>query len=325
MKAIVFEQYGSPDVLQNVEVAKPTPAADEVLIKVEAAGANPLDWRMMRANPFLVRLDAGFFKPKDSRLGADVAGVVEAVGSDITQFEVGDAVFGEIGKGGFAEYVAAPETLLAHKPKNLSFVDAASIPVVGFTAVQGLRDTGKIQASDHVVINGASGGIGTFAVQYAKAMGAEVTGICSGRNVDLVRSIGADHVIDYTQEDFTKNGQHYDLIYDTVGNLSVGDMQRALTANGRGVVAGMTTLGRMFHVMIAGAWVSRFGEQQIGLMGAAVPKKEDLLYIKDLLETGQVRAVIDQCYPLRETAEALRYLETSRARGKVVIVVGDAK
>ncbi len=323
MKAIIFEQYGSPDVLQFKDVPKPTPEADEVLVKVEAAGANPADWRRMRANPFLVRLSDGLSKPKDNRLGADIAGMVEAVGSNVSKFQVGDAVFGEIGKGGFAEYVAVSETLLVAKPKTLSFVEAASIPVVGFTALQGLHDSGKMQASDHVVINGASGGIGTFAVQYAKAMGAEVTGVCSGRNVELVRSLGADHVIDYTQEDFTKNGQQYDLIYDAVGNLSVADMQRALTPNGRGVVAGMTTLGRLFQVMIVGAWVSRFGEQDIGSMGSAVPKEDDLLTIKELLESGQVRAVIDQCYPLSDTADALRYLETGRTRGKVVITIGD--
>jgi NADPH:quinone reductase-like Zn-dependent oxidoreductase len=324
MKAIVYTEYGSPDVLRLKEVEKPTPKDDEVLVKVHAASANPLDWHFMRGAPFLARLEGGLQKPKHTRLGADVAGQVEAVGRNVTRFKPGDAVFGEIfgsGLGSFAEYVCTREDMLALKPANLSFEEAAATPVVGFTAIQGLRDTGHIQSGQKVLINGASGGVGTFAVQFAKSVGAEVTGVCSTRNLDMVRSIGADHVIDYTKEDFTKNGQRYDLIYDAVGNRSVSDYQRALTPNGRAVVAGFTTLFRLFQHVLLGAWVSKTGSQKVGLMGTAKANQKDLLVIKELLETGKVVPVIDKRYPLSETAEAIRYLETGHARGKVVITV----
>ncbi len=323
MKAILYPTYGSPDVLQLKAVEKPKPKDNEVLVKIHAAAANPLDWHRMRGEPFLVRLSEGFFKPKDPRLGADIAGTVEAIGANVTEFQPSDEVLGEISLGGFAEYVAAPEHLLVPKPTNLSFKEAAAMPVVGLTALQGLRDTGKIQAGEKVLINGASGGAGTFAVQLAKSFKAHVTGVCSTRNVEMVRSIGADEVIDYTQEDFTNNGQQYDLIYDAVGNRSVSEYQQALKPQGRCVVAGFTTLPHMFGLMLKGTWVSRRGEQQIGSMGIAQAKKEDMLLIKELLETEKVVPIIDRCYPLSETAEAIRYLETSRARGKVVIVVED--
>lgn len=327
MKAIQFRQYGSPDVLELTDIEKPTPADDEVLIKVMAASANPLDWHFMRGKPFLVRLDSGLQKPKHTQLGADVAGQVEAVGRNVTEFKVGDEVFGDLSGGGlgsFAEYACSKTGTLVRKPANVSFEEAASTPVVGLTAIQGLRDKGKIQPGQKVLVNGASGGVGSFAVQYARAVGAEVTGVCSTRNLDLVRSLGADHVIDYTKEDFTRNGQKYDLIYDAVGNCSVGDYQRALTPNGIASVAGMTTLPLLVYVMVWGAVVSRFSSQEIGSMGVANANKEDLLVIKDLLETGKVKPVIDRCYPLNETADAIRYLETMRARGKVVISVASS-
>lgn len=321
MKAIVFEKYGAPDVLELKEIEKPTPKDDEVLVKIQAAAANPLDWHLMRGAPFIARLGNGLMKPKSNLLGADMAGLVEAVGSSVKEFQPGDAVFGDIFPGGFAEYVCATEDKLALKPANLSFEEAASVPVAAFTALQGLRDTGHIQAGQKVLVNGASGGVGTFAVQIAKAFGAEVTGVCSTRNLDMVRSIGADYVIDYTKEDFTKNGQQYDLIYDAVGNRSVSDMKRALTPNGICAVAGFTTLSRLFQVVFLGAWVSMTGSKKIGLMGTAQSNKKDLVYIKELLETGKVVPVIDRCYPLSETAEAIRYLEEGHARGKVVILV----
>ncbi|MBZ0291332.1 MAG: NAD(P)-dependent alcohol dehydrogenase [Anaerolineae bacterium] len=324
MKAIVYTQYGSPDVLQFKDVPEPTPKDNEVKIKVVAAAANPLDWHLMRAKPFLARLGAGLLKPKHDRLGADVAGKVVEVGKNVTQLKPGDEVFGDIfesGLGAFAEYACAPESALALKPANVSFEGAASTPVVGFTAIQGLRDTGHIQAGEKVLINGASGGIGTFAVQYAHACGAEVTGVCSTRNLELVSSIGADHVIDYTKTDFTRTGQQYDLIFDTVGNCSVAGLRRALKPSGRGVVAGFTTMLRLMEVALVGKLVSRPNGKQIGMMGTAQAKQDDLLTIQNLLETGKVVPVIDRCYPLSETADAIRYLETMRARGKVVITV----
>ena len=328
MKAIVYHNYGSPTVLALKEVAKPTPKENEVLIKIHAAAANPLDWHKMRAEPFLVRLGDGLLKPKNPMLGADIAGKIEAVGKDVTQFQPGDEVFGDLsasGLGGFAEYVCAREDAVALKPANLSFEAAAAVPVAAFTALQGLRDKGQIQPGQKVLINGASGGVGTFAVQIAKSYGAEVTGVCSTRNLDMVRSIGADHVIDYTQADFTQNGQRYDLIFDAVGNRSVSDYQRALRPNGICSIAGFTTLSHLFQVILLGAWVSRSGGKKIGLMGIAQPNKKDLVFIKELLEAGKVIPVIDRTYPLAETAEAIRYLEAGHARGKVIITVARNK
>jgi NADPH:quinone reductase-like Zn-dependent oxidoreductase len=324
MKAIVYETYGSPDVLELKEVEKPTPKGDEVLVKVHAAAANPLDWHLMRGEPFLARLENGLRKPKITRLGADIAGRVEAVGADVTQFQPGDVVFGENfarGLGGFGEYVAVPERALALKPANLSFEAAAAVPIAALTALQGLRNKGQIQPGQKVLVNGASGGVGTFAVQIAKALGTEVTGVCSTRNVDMVRSIGADDVIDYTKEDFTRNSQQYDLIFDAVGNRSVADLERALKPRGICAVAGFTTLRRLFELIVLGAWVSRTETKQIGMMSTVHTNTEDLLFIKALLEAGKVVPAIDRCYPLRETAEAIRYLETGHARGKVIITV----
>ncbi len=324
MKAIVYTTYGSPDVLELKEIAKPTPEDNEVLIKVHAAATNPADWHLMRADPFLARLDNGLLKPKNTRLGADVAGRVEAVGRNVTQFQVGDEVFGELPLnrlGSFAEYVCVHEEFLALKPVNLSFEQAAAVPLAAFTALQGLRDKGQIKAGQKVLINGASGGVGTFAVQMAKSFGTEVTGVCSTRNVEMVRSIGADHVIDYTKEDFTRNGQQYDLIFDAVGNRSISELKRALTPNGIASIAGFTSMSLLFQAMFLGPLISRKGGKQVGLMATAKANKKDLLFIKELLESGKVKPVIDRTYPLSQVPEAIRYLETGRARGKVVITV----
>ena len=323
MKAIVYPKYGSPDVLELREVEKPIPQDDEVLVKVLAASANPLDWHRMRGTPFLARIAFGLLKPKNPKLGADVAGRVEAVGRNIEQFKPGDEVFGIArgSAGAFAEYVCATENGLALKPANVSFEEAASVYVAALTALQGLRDTGQIQSGQKVLINGASGGVGTFAVQIAKSFGAEVTGVCSTRNLDMVRSIGADHVIDYTQEDFTKNGQSYDLIFDAVANHSVSDYKRALSPGGICAIAGFSTLFHMFQIMLVGSWVSKTGSKKIGGMGTAKPNKKDLVFIKELLEAGKVVPVIDRRYPLNEVSEAIRYLEERHARGKVVIIV----
>jgi NADPH:quinone reductase-like Zn-dependent oxidoreductase len=324
MKAIVYTQYGSPDVLQFKDIEKPTPKENEVLVKIYAASANPADWHLMRAEPFLARLENGLFKPKTPRLGADVAGRVEAVGRNITQFKAGDDVYGCMPLnvlGSFAEYLCATEETLALKPTNMTFEQAAAVPLAAFTALQGLRDSGHIQRGQKVLINGASGGVGTFAVQIAKSFGAEVTGVCSTRNLDMVRSIGADHVIDYTQDDFTNNGQQYDLIYCAVGNRSISDYKRALKPQGSCVIAGFTTLRLLFSHMILGPLRSKAGGKRVGLSGTMKPNLKDLLFLKELLEAGKVVPVIDRCYPLSETADAIRYLETGRARGKVVITV----
>src|SRR2546422_4287326 len=325
MKAIVYTHYGSPDVLQLTEVAKPTPKDDEVLVHVHAASVNAADWHLLRGTPFLARLANGLQKPKNTKLGADLAGRVEAVGRNVTQFQSGDEVFGCIPLhelGSFAEYVCAHEDAVALKPAKMTFEQAAAVPLAAFTALQGLRDKGQIKLGQKVLVNGASGGVGTAAVQIAKSFGTEVTGVCSTRNLEMVRSIGADQVIDYTQEDFTKNGQRYDLIFDAVGNRSVSDCKRALSPNGMCAIAGFTTLPHVFQVLVLGSWVSMTGSKKIGLMETAKPNQKDLVFVKELLEAGKVVPVIDRRYPLSETAEAIRYLEKRHARGKVVITVG---
>lgn len=316
MKAIHFDRYGSPDVLELRDVAMPSPQDTEVLIKIQACAANPLDWHRMRADPFIVRLNDGFAKPKDPRLGADIAGQVEAVGPAVSTLQPGDEVFGEIGAGGFAEYVCVKESAVVKKPAALSFEDAAAVPVAGLTALQGLRDQGKLQAGHKILINGASGGVGTYAVQIAKALGAAVTGVCSTRNLALVREIGADHVIDYTQTDFTRTGQQYDLILDAVGNRSVADLRRALTPQGIGAVAGFTTLSGILQIALLGSW----GGQPVRSF-LAKPNQADLQTLAELLASGKVRSIIDCRYPLAATADAIRYLETGRARGKVIVTV----
>jgi NADPH:quinone reductase-like Zn-dependent oxidoreductase len=320
MKAIVYTKYGPPDVLQLKEIEKTTPNDDEVLIKVQAASANAADWHDMRGKPFFIRLmGGGLLKPKNKRLGIDIAGRIEAVGRNVKQFRPGDEVFG-FSQGGFAEYVCAHENSLALKPTSTTFEEAAAIPVAAVTALQGLRDKGKIQPGQKVLINGASGGVGTFAVQIAKSFGTEVTAVCSTRNLDMVRSIGADQVIDYTQEDFTKSGQRYDLILAVNGYHPISAYKRALSSKGIYVMAG-GTMAQFFQVMFLGPWISMTGSKKMGFMGVAKPNKEDLDYLKELFEAGKVAPVIDRHYTLSEVAEAIRYLEEGHAKGKVVITV----
>jgi NADPH:quinone reductase-like Zn-dependent oxidoreductase len=319
MIAIVYQKYGSPDVLKLEEVEKPTPKDDEVLIKVYAAAVNAADWHLLRGKPFLVRLMGfGLLKPKNKILGADVAGRVEAVGRNVKQFQPGDEVFGTI-RGGFAEYVCAHENALELKPANISFEEAAAVPMAAVTALQGLRDKGQIQPGQKVLINGASGGVGTFAVQIAKAFGAEVTAVCSTRNVDMVRAIGADQVIDYTQADFTQIGQQYDLILAANGYHPISAYKRALRPKGRYVMSG-GSMAQMFQAMLLGPVISMTGRNKMGNLMAR-PKQKDLDFMKELLEAGKVIPVIERRYPLSETAEALRYVEEGHAKGKVVITV----
>ncbi len=319
MKAIVHHNYGSPEVLKLVETEKPTPKEDQVLIKVHAASVNSYDWRNMKAVPFLVRTNGGLLKPKDIRMGADIAGTVEAVGSNVTLFKPGDEVYGDVGAGGYAEYVCASEKILALKPANVSFEEAAATPMAALTALQGLRDKGQIQAGQKVLVNGASGGVGTFAVMIAKYYGAEVTGVCSTRNLEMARSIGADHVIDYTKEDFSKNGQKYDLIFDVAANRSVFAYKRVLAPKGKYVLAGFTTMPQMIHILLLGPQVAKAENQEIGMMGMASVNNADLAFIAELLESHKVVPVIDKCYPLNETAQALRHFEEEHARGKIII------
>jgi NADPH:quinone reductase-like Zn-dependent oxidoreductase len=323
MKAMVYHTYGSPDVLKLEEVQKLVPQDDEVLVHVHATSVNAGDWHLLRAKPFLMRfMGFGLLKPKHTILGSDIAGRVETVGRNVKQFQIGDEVFGNTAKsgfGGFAEYVAVPETALVLKPTNLSFEEAAAVPQAALVALQGLRDKGHIQSRQKVLVYGASGGIGTFAVQIAKAFGAEVTGVCSTRNVDIVRSIGADHVIDYTQEDFTRNGQRYDLILAVNGYHSISDYKRALSPEGVYVMTGGSN-AQMFQAMLLGPVISMTGRQKMG-NSTHKPNQKDLVFMKELLEAGKVVPVIDRRYPLGETASAIRYLEEGHARGKVVITV----
>ena len=319
MKAIVYTKYGSPDVLHLEEVEKPTPKDDEVLIKIHAASVNAYDWHFLTADIFLIRLmGGGLLKPKNTRLGADIAGRVEAVGRNTKQFQPGDEVFGMV-KGGFAEYTCAAESALALKPVNSSFDEAAAVPMAAVTALQGLRDEGQIQAGQKVLINGASGGVGTFAVQIAKSFGAEVTAVCSTRNLDQARSIGADHVIDYTKEDFTKNGQQYDLVFAANGYHSLSAYKRALAPKGIYIMAG-GSMAQIFQSMLLGSMMSETGGKKMGGVSAKASQK-DLVFLKELLEAGKVVPIIDRRYTLSEAAEALRYLGEGHARGKVVITV----
>jgi NADPH:quinone reductase-like Zn-dependent oxidoreductase len=323
MKAIVYEKYGPPEVLQLKEVEKPTPKSDEVLVKVQAASVNPGDWHALRGTPFLQRLETGLLKPSNKILGADVAGTVEAIGSGIEGFRPGDEVYGDLywcGFGAFAEYVAIPEKCIAHKPVNLTFEEAAAVPQAAFTALHALRDAGQVQVGQTVLINGASGGVGTFAVQIAKAFGAEVTGVCSTRNLDLVRSLGADHVIDYTREDFTQNGEQYDLIVDMVANYPLSVLKQSLKPNGICVVVGFSSLLHMIKVNIQGPRISNNGSQKLGMLNPN-EDESDLEVMKDLIETGKVTPVIDRQYKFDEIPEAIRYLETGHARGKIVISI----
>ena len=319
MKAILYDRYGSPEVLRLKEVEKPAPKDNEVLIKIHAASVNAYDWHFLTADIFLIRLmGGGLLRPKDARLGADMAGRIETVGRNVKQFHPGDEVLGMV-KGSFAEYVCAPESALVLKPINTSFDEAAAIPMAAITALQSLRDEGQIQAGQKVLINGASGGVGTFAVQVAKSFGAEVTAVCSSRNLDQARSLGADHVIDYTKEDFTQNGQQYDLILAANGYHPISVYKRALTPKGIYVMAG-GSFAQIFQAMLMGSMMSETGGRKMGGVSAR-GSQTDLAFIKELFEAGKVKSVIDKRYPLSETAEALRYLGKGHARGKVVITM----
>ena len=317
MKAIACTRYGPPEVLQFKDVAKPTPADNEVLIKLYAASVNPLDFFTMRGAP-LIRRIPGLRTPKDKRIGADAAGEVEAVGRNVTQFKPGDVVFG-VCRGAFAEYACATEGKLARKPPNISFEEAAAVPVAAITALQGLRDKGRIQPGHKVLIDGASGGVGTFAVQIAKSFRAEVTAVCSTRNVDTARSIGADHVTDYTKEDFTQRAQRYDLILGANAHHSIFDYRRALSPHGIYVVVG-GALPQIFQAMLLAPLLSRIGSKKTRFFIANINQK-DLVFLKDLLEAGKVVPVIDRRYPLSEAADAIRYLEKGHAQGKIVLTV----
>jgi NADPH:quinone reductase-like Zn-dependent oxidoreductase len=320
MQAVVYRCYGSPDVLQLESIEKPAPADNEVLVKIKAAAVNPLDWHYMRGSPYIMRLGTGLGAPDETRLGVDFAGTVEAVGKSVKQFKPGDDVFG--GRtGAFAEYVTITvDRALALKPANVSFEQAASVPIAAITALQALRDKGQLKPGQKVLINGASGGVGTFAVQIARAIGAEVTGVCSARNAEMVRSIGADHVIDYKQENYTENGQHYDLIVDMVGNHSLSDNRRVLTPEGVFVIVGGgkgNWLGPLMGPIKASIY-SPFVSQEFSLLLAQM-RKDDLKTLADLMETGQVVPVIDRRYSLSEVPAAIRYSEEGHARGKIII------
>ena len=323
MKAVVYRCYGSPEVLQFEDIAKPTPGDHEILVRVRAASVNPLDWHYMRGTPYLVRTDTGFGKPTNPRLGVDYSGTVEAVGKDVTKFRPGDEVFG--GRlGAFAEYVSAREDgAVALKPANVTFEQAAAVPIAALSALQALRDKGQVRPGQKVLINGASGGVGTFAVQIAKSLGAEVTGVCSTRNVQMVQSIGADHVIDYSREDFTKGTQRYDLIVDAVGSHSLGEYRRVLTPKGTLVIVGTLSDGRWVGPMyepLKATVVSPFVSQQLSMMMAQLAPS-DLAVIADLMQAGKVTPVIDRHYKLSELAAAIAYQEAGHSRGKVVIDV----
>lgn len=327
MKAIAYEVFGSADVLELREVRKPEVERGEVLVRVRAASPNPYDWHFMRGMPYIARLTAtGLRKPKHPVLGSDMAGEVEAVGDDVTRFRPGDEVFGFVRAGGFAEYVSASQELLAMKPANLSFQQAATVPLAALTALQGLRDVGEIQSGQKVLIVGASGGVGTFAVQIAKWFGADVTGVCSTRNLEMVRSIGADSVIDYTREDFTRSGQKYDLIFQLAGTASPYACRRVLTPKGRLVLSSGDSPGRFIGAVgriIKAVILSLFVGQTLIPLDTK-PSSRDLEFLRELIEAGSVMPVIDRTYPLSEAADAIRYLETGRARGKVVIFVSTA-
>ena len=321
MKALVYRRYGSPDVIQCEESEKPAPRDDEVLVKIRAAAVNPLE-RVVLGKPYLIRPLLGMFAPRDQKLGRDMAGEVESVGRKVTRFKPGDAVFG-VCRGAFAEYACAPESKLALKPETVTFEQAASLPVAGLTALQGVRDSGQVRPGQKVLINGAAGGVGTFAVQIAKSFGAEVTGVCSTRNVELVRSIGADHVIDYTQEDFTKLEHRYDLIFDCVGNHSLAALRQLLARNARYIAVGAPAQGRwlgpLAHVLktVVASW---FVRQKLLVMLARI-RSADLTTLGELIQAGKMTPVIDSRYRLSEAPQAIRHLMEGHARGKIIITM----
>src|SRR5215216_1388921 len=320
MKAIVYTKYGPQEVLQLKEVAKPTPKDDEVLIKVQAVSVNRSDWEGLKGKPLYARL-GGFLRPRQQRLGSDIAGRVEMIGRNIRRFQAGDEVFGDIlpRLGGFAEYVCARESALALKPASMTFEEVAAIPQAAVIALQGIRDKGQVQPGQKVLVNGAGGGAGTFAVQLAKIYGAEVTGVDNTGKLDFMRTLGADHVLDYTQEDFTKNGKQYDLILDVVAHRSVFDYKRALRSNGSYFLTG-GSVATIFQILLLGPWIRGTTGKKIRIL-AVRPNLKDMVYITELYEAGKVIPVIDKTYPLSEVPEALRYLGEGRVRGKVVITV----
>ncbi len=313
MKAFIWEKYGPPEALRMAEVEKPAPDADEVLVKVRAVSVNPADWHSMRGKPVFSRATLGLLRPKYKILGVDIAGQVETVGTAVPHFKRGDEVYANLldhGYGGFAEYVSVPVDVMSLKPVKLSFEEAAAVPMAAVTALQGLRHHGEIQPAQTVLINGASGGVGSFAVQIAKSFGPEVTGVTSSRNIDLVRSLGADHVVDYTTTDFARIGRQYDYILDTIGNRSVPDLRRALAERGKAAVVGFTSVRKMMSVSLRGG-------KHIGMVSARVAAK-DLELLSEMIEAGKVRPEIDRRYPFAEVPAAIAYLEQGHARGKVV-------
>lgn len=321
MKATIYTKYGSPDVLRLEEVKKPTPGDNEVLLKIQAASVNALDWHLLRGKPLFIRLSLGILRPKNQILGNDKAGRIEAVGKNVKQFQPGDDVFGETRGGAFAEYACVSADELVIKPDNISYQEAAVVPVAAVTALQALRK-GQIQSGQKVLINGASGGVGSFSVQIAKAFGAEVTAVCSSQNVDMVRSIGADHVIDYTKEDFTYNGRRYDLIHAANGDRSIFEYKRALSPNGNYVVSG-GSMSQMFQGMLLGSLLSERSGKKMGFLSVKM-NIQDLSFVAELLASGKVKPVIDRHYPLKEVAQAIAYLEEGHAKGKVVITMNDS-
>lgn len=321
MKAIVYTRYGPPDVLRMMDVEKPVPRVREVLVRVAAASVNAFDWHMLRGKPFVARLAGGLFRPRHTILGEDIAGTVEAVGKEVTRFKPGDEVFGDIaacGSGGFAEFVCAREELLAPKPASLAFAEAAAVPMAAVTALQALRDRGRIAKGKRVLIHGAAGGVGTFAVQFARHFGADVTAVCGAKNLEQASSLGADRVIDYAQEDFAAQGGTYDLILGVNGDVPLADYKSALAPGGTYVMTGGSNR-QIFQALLLGPLMSG-GGRKLGAMTARA-SREDLLFVKGLIEAGRVRPVIDRRYPLSEVADAIRYLEEGHARGKVVIAV----
>jgi NADPH:quinone reductase-like Zn-dependent oxidoreductase len=316
MKAMVYYEYGSPDVLELQDLEKPILKDDEVFVKVHAAALNWLDWHFLTGTPFLARFMAGLFKPKNNVLGIDMAGRVEAVGANVNQYQPGDDVFGSTDHGCFAEYVCVSEEGVVKKPANITFEEAATVLGAAATALHALRDHGQIQPGQSVLINGASGGVGTFAVQIAKSLGAEVTGVCSTRNLDLVRSIGADHVIDYTQQDFTQNERRYDLIFDVAAKCSFSDCKHALKSQGIYVTSEFSPT-----LALQGQWISMTGSKKMAPLPPKPPDTEDQAFLKKLLENREITPVIDRCYSLNEVPEALRYLEKGHTRGKIVILM----
>ena len=320
MRAIVYHEYGPPEALKLEEVQKPTPADNQLLIKVRAVSVNRSDWEGLVGKPFYARI-GGLIRPRDKILGSDIAGIVEAVGKDIKQFKPGDQVFGLILNygGGFAEFACKSEKAMALKPSSMTFEEASAIPQAAFIALQGIRAKGQVKAGQKVLINGAGGGTGTFAIQLAKLAGAEVTGVDNAEKLDLMRSLGADHVIDYTKEDFTKNGQQYDLILDVIASRSIFAYQRALKPNGNYFMAG-GSVATMFQSLLLGPVIRRITSKNIKLLVVQTDSK-DLVVMTELIGSGKVKLVIDKRYPLSETAEALRYLGEGHAKGKIVITV----